>query len=126
MRNDYQKLTGWWRGRKRTPWVFDGPSKIVNYESNRQEPIVGEIRRCDNLEQIKALEPALRYGLQEQLRLNDQLLRDVLPVMCADGRVVLLVTDEAIHSDAVCSLSHKLLAHRLTFGLFAYFAIACV
>src|SRR5690625_6727733 len=67
-------------------WVFDGPSKIVNYESIRQEPIVGEIRHCDNLEQIKSLEPALRYGLQEQLRLNDQLLRDVLPVMCAEDR----------------------------------------
>ncbi|HLS17676.1 MAG TPA: ATPase, T2SS/T4P/T4SS family [Paenalcaligenes sp.] len=123
MRNDYQKLTGWWRGRKRTPWVFDGPSKIVNYESNRQEPIVGEIRHCDNLEQIKSLEPALRYGLQEQLRLNDQLLRDVLPVMCADGQVALLVTHDALHSDAVRGLSQKLLAQGYAFGQYAYLVV---
>ncbi|HLR82352.1 MAG TPA: ATPase, T2SS/T4P/T4SS family [Paenalcaligenes sp.] len=123
MRNDYQRFSGWWRGRKRYPWVFHGPSAITSYGKPLDIDALGETRHCDNLEQIKALEPALRYGLQEQLRLNDQLLRDVLPVMCADGRVVLLVTDEAIHSDAVRSLSHKLLEHGHTFGQYAYLVV---
>src|SRR5690625_285509 len=123
MRDDYQRFSGWWRGRKRYPWVFHGPSAITSYGKPLDIDALGETRHCDNLEQIKALEPALRYGLQEQLRLNDQLLRDVLPVMCADGRVVLLVTDEAIHSDAVRSLSHKLLEHGHTFGQYAYLVV---
>src|SRR5699024_4300134 len=123
MLNEYQRFSGWWRGRKRNPSVFHGPSEITNYGNTLNADALGETRHCDNLEQIKALKPALRYGLQKQLRLNDQLLRDVLPVMCADGQVVLLVTDGAIHGDAVRGLSQKLLEQGYTFGQYAYLIV---
>jgi len=123
MRNDYQGISGWWRGRKRHSWVFQSPSKVRSYAGSLNLTSLGEVKQCSNLEQIKALEPALSFGLQEHLRLNDQLLRDVLPVMCADGRVVLLVTYDAIHSDAVRGLVQKLLDYGYEFGQYAYVVV---
>lgn len=84
---------------------------------------LGESRHCSNLEQIKSLQPALSHGLHEQLDLNGKLLRDVLPVMCVDGRVTLLVTQEAIYSDAVRSLIHALVEQGYQFAQIAYVVV---
>lgn len=84
---------------------------------------LGEIAHCHNLEQLKEFRPALSHGLQQALNLNEQLLRDVLPVACEDGTVLLVLTQEALHTDVVRSLGQKLLGQGYQFNETAYVVV---
>lgn len=84
---------------------------------------LGAIEHCHNLEQLKDFTPALSHGLQHALNLNEQLLRDVLPVACEDGTVLLVLTQEALHTDVVRSLGQKLLGKGYHFNDPAYLVV---
>jgi len=78
------------------------------------------VRHCANLEELKDFDPPLSHSLQKRLNLHEQLLREVLPVLCIDNSVIFLVTQDALYSDAlkslyakVCTLGYGLVAQPL-------------
>lgn len=128
MENSNQGFSSWLKERIRPTWILNSQSQLKHYQvedltAELETQQVGRIEQCGNLEQIKAFSPALSHGLQQVLRLNEQLLRDVLPVMCANEQVVLVVTAEALHSDAVRGLTQKLLGQGYAFNDCAYLVV---
>src|SRR5690625_5872585 len=82
MENSNQGFSSWLKERIRPTWILNSQSQLKHYQvedltAELETQQVGRIEQCGNLEQIKAFSPALSHGLQQVLRLNEQLLRDV-------------------------------------------------
>lgn len=121
MRTQSKGFSYWFRQRVWPAHRLEGGQQLSEYEQRDITQTLGQTRHCHNLEQLKQLTPALSHGLQHVLDLNEQLLRDVLPVACEDGSVLLVLTEEALHTDAVHSLAQKMLAKGYRFN-----STACV
>lgn len=121
MRTQSKGFSYWFRQRVWPAHRLEGGQQLSEYEQRDITQTLGQIRHCHNLEQLKQLTPALSHGLQHVLDLNEQLLRNVLPVACEDGSVLLVLTEEALHTDAVHSLAQKMLAKGYRFN-----STACV
>lgn len=123
MRSDGKGLSYWLRHRMRASPRIEGTASLAQYEQTYDLETLGDLKHCHNLEQLKQLNPPLSYGLQHTLKLNEQLLRDVLPVACEDGSVLFVLTQEALYTDAVRSLAQKLLDKGYQFNAVAYVVV---